>query len=102
MRYRCGLPASTVAAYRGSTSGWNCRDVRLVVQHLSFTDVDPAMQVKLNAIPTRLKLPVEQVDLAIAAGRKALQLNADIASAVAAIRARAGVRPAAIATAQAD
>lgn len=101
VRYRCGLPASTVSAYRGSAAGWNCRDVRLVVQHLSFADMDQAMQVKLNAIPTRLRLPVEQVDLAIEAGRKALLVNADIAKAVAAIRARAGVAPGAqIAAAQ--
>jgi len=102
VRFRCGLPASTVSAYRGSASGWNCRDVRLVVQHLSFADVDPAMQGKLNEIPTRLHLPVDQVDLAIEAGRKALQVNRDIAAAVASIRARAGVRPSAITTAEAD
>jgi predicted acylesterase/phospholipase RssA len=93
VRYRCGLPASTVAAHRGTAAGWNCRDVRLVVEHLSFADVDQAMQVKLNAIPTRLKLPVDQVDLTMEAGRKALLVNADIAKAVAAIRARAGVLP---------
>ncbi|UVK37580.1 patatin-like phospholipase family protein [Mesorhizobium sp. AR10] len=102
VRYRCALPAKTVAAYRGSTAGWNCRDVRLVVQHLSFADVDAAKQIRLNAIPTRLKLPVEQVDLTIEAGREALRVNADIASAVVAIRSRAGVTPAGIATAQAN
>lgn len=102
VRYRCALPASTVAAYRGSTGGWNCRDVRLVVQHLSFADLDPAVQIRLNAIPTRLKLPVEEVDLTIEAGREALRVNADIASAVAAIRARAGVSPGAQLAAQAN
>lgn len=102
VRFRCGLPASTVSAYRGSAAGWNCRNVRLVVQHLSFADVDPAMQAKLNDIPTRLRLPVDQVDLAIEAGRKAIEVNPDIKAAVAAIQARAGVRPAAITTAEAD
>jgi len=102
VRYRCALPAATVAAYRGSTSGWNCRDLRLVVQHLSFADVDPAMQPKLNAIPTRLRLPIEQVDLTIEAGRQALRVNADIAVAIAAIRARAGVSPGAQMAAQAN
>ena len=91
VRYRCGLGASTVAAYRGSAGGWNCRDVQLVVQHLSFADLDPAMQVKLNVIPTRLRLPVEQIDLTIAAGQQALLINAAIGKAVAAIRAHAGV-----------
>ncbi|TPJ75082.1 patatin-like phospholipase family protein [Mesorhizobium sp. B2-7-1] len=102
VRFRCGLPASTVSAYRGSAAGWNCRDVRLVVQHLSFADVDPAMQAKLNDIPTRLRLPVDQVDLAIEAGRKTIEVNPDIKAAVTAIQARAGVRPAAITTAEAD
>ena len=102
VRYRCGLPGSAVSAYRGSAGGWNCRDIRLVVQHLSFADVDPATEAKLNDIPTRLRLPVDQVDLLIGAGRKALEVNPDIQAAVAAIRARAGVRPATIATAAAD
>ncbi|TIU59942.1 MAG: patatin, partial [Mesorhizobium sp.] len=57
VRYRCELPPSTVSAYRGSSARWNCRDVRLVVQHLSFADLDPATQAKLNEIPTRLRLP---------------------------------------------
>ncbi|TGV63302.1 patatin, partial [Mesorhizobium sp. M00.F.Ca.ET.149.01.1.1] len=26
VRFRCGLPGSTVSAYRGSAGGWNCRD----------------------------------------------------------------------------
>ena len=99
VRFRCGLPASTVSAYRGSAGGWNCRDVRLVVQHLSFADVDAATETKLNDIPTRLRLPVDQVDLLIDAGRKALEVNPDIAAAIAAIRARAGVRSATMAVA---
>ncbi|ESX63618.1 MULTISPECIES: patatin-like phospholipase family protein [unclassified Mesorhizobium] len=103
VRYRCALPTSTVAAYRGSTAGWDCRDVELVVQYLSFADLDQATQAKLNAVPTRLKLPVDQVDLTIAAGREALLVNTDITKAVAAIRARAGVTPGAqLAAAQAN
>ncbi|TIW79111.1 MAG: patatin, partial [Mesorhizobium sp.] len=78
VRYRCELPPSTVSAYRGSSARWNCRDVRLVVQHLSFADLDPATQAKLNEIPTRLRLPVDQVDLTIDAGRRALEVNPDI------------------------
>ena len=103
VRYRCSLPASTVAAYRGSAGGWNCRDVQIVVQHLSFADLDQSAQVELNRIPTRLKLPVEQVDLTIAAGREALLVNAELTRAIAAIRARAGVSPGAqMTTAQAN
>ncbi|MGX5805930.1 hypothetical protein ACWGS9_32665 [Bradyrhizobium sp. Arg314] len=62
---------------------------------------DGSGQAKLNEIPTRLRLPVDQVDLTIEAGRKALEVNSDIKAAVAAIQARAGVRPATITTAKA-
>ncbi|MBZ9859948.1 hypothetical protein [Mesorhizobium sp. CA12] len=70
--------------------------------YIPVADVDPAVQTKLNEIPTRLRLPIDQVDLAIEAGRKAIEVNPDIKAAVAAIHARAGVRPAAIMTAAAN
>ncbi|MDH4985539.1 patatin-like phospholipase family protein [Aminobacter anthyllidis] len=91
IRYRCSLSAETVRRYRGSLAGWNCRDVRLVLEHLSFADLDPAAQAKLNRVPTRLKLPVEQVDLTIAAGREALRGNDSFQEAVADIRSHARV-----------
>jgi hypothetical protein len=91
IRYRCSLSAETVRRYRGSLAGWNCRDVRLVLEHLSFADLDPAAQAKLNRVPTRLKLPVEQVDLTIAAGREALRSNDSFQEAVADIRSHARV-----------
>lgn len=64
--------------------------------YIPVADVDPAVQTKLNEIPTRLRLPIDQ------AGRKAIEVNPDIKAAVAAIQARAGVRPAAIMTAAAN
>lgn len=91
IRYRCGLPAETVRRHRGTLAGWNCRDVQLVVEHLSFGDLDPATQARLNRVPTRLRLPVEQVDLTIEAGRKAVEVNGPVQRAVAEIRRHAGV-----------
>ncbi|PWK75523.1 patatin-like phospholipase family protein [Aminobacter sp. AP02] len=91
IRYRCSLSAEAVRRLRGSLSGWDCRDVRLVVEHLSFADLDTSAQAKLNRVPTRLKLPIEQVDLTIAAGREAIRVNDTLKEAVADIRHHAGV-----------
>ena len=80
--YRCSLPAAKVKEYRGTLQGWNCRDVSLVVEAVSFRDFDTATQTSLNRIPTRFKLPKQQVDLAIASGRKAVLQHAKIQNAV--------------------
>ncbi|MGH6762320.1 MAG: patatin-like phospholipase family protein [Phyllobacterium sp.] len=91
VEYRCGLPQETVRKYRGSTSGWDCRDVHLVVESLSFRDAEPAIQGKLNEIPTRLKLPADQVDLTISAGKTALHSKGSIRDAIKSIQHNAGV-----------
>jgi len=91
INYRCGLPAETVRRYRGSAVGWNCRDVQLVVEQISFADLDPTELALVNLVPTRLKLPAEQVDITIAAARHALRANANIQAAIARVRRRAGV-----------
>ncbi len=91
VQYRCGLPAETVRRYRGSLAGWNCRDVQLVVEQISFADLEPAEQAIVNLVPTRLKLPPEQVDATIAAARNALRANANIQAAIARVKRRAGV-----------
>lgn len=80
--YRCSLPLATVKRHRGTLQGWNCKDITLVVELVSFRDFDGATQKKLNQIPTRFKLPKEQVDLAIASGRKAVLQHERIQNAV--------------------
>ena len=89
--YRCSLPPATVRRHRGTTSGWNCRDVSLVVQHLSFDDLEPAERARVNGIATRLSLPTSDIDATIAAGRHVLRSNADVQAAVARIRRLARV-----------
>lgn len=69
--FRCSLSASDVRRLRGTTAGWDCRNLKLFVSEVTFQGLDDAMVDKLNEIPTRLKLPTEQVDLAIEAGLQA-------------------------------
>lgn len=91
VRYRCGLSLSEVRKLRGNLAGWNCRDVELVIELVSFHDVDAEMRARLNQVPTRLSLPVAEVDLTVEAGRLALRNNLNIARAVAEIRHHAGM-----------
>lgn len=88
VEFRCRLGGEEVRRIRGTLKGWNCRDVEIVVEHLSFRDADPAKLAKLNAIPTRLTLPAAQVDLAIEAGREAVRTKETIRRAAAQARRR--------------
>ncbi|MEM6729261.1 MAG: patatin-like phospholipase family protein, partial [Pseudomonadota bacterium] len=76
--WRCALPPSRVRAVRGTSAGWDCRDVKLFVGQVSFDALPEARQERLDEIPTRLKLTEENVDLAIAAGEDATRLNPDL------------------------
>ncbi|BCP54759.1 lipoprotein [Kaistia sp. 32K] len=78
IRYRCGLSNAEVLRHRGTLVGWNCRDVIVTTEHLTFRDADPSLFRELNSIPTRLHLDKKQVDLVIEAGRQAVQRNANI------------------------
>lgn len=73
--FRCSLSRAEVRRLRGTLAGWDCRDVKLFVSEVSFQGLDPDMVAELNTIPTRLKLEVEQVDLAIEAGTLATRQN---------------------------
>ena len=90
--FRCSLPSREVARLRGSTTGWDCRDVNITVELLSFRDLEPEFQRELNRVPTRLTLDARQVDLVVDAGRRAVRENAAIREAVTRIRRSAGVR----------
>ena len=86
IRFRCGLAEEQVREHRGSLNGWNCSDVQITVELLSFRDIEPSMQNRLNQIPTRLALTEEQVDLVINAGREAVRKNVAIQTAIDGIR----------------
>lgn len=71
IEWRCSLSLAEVGRLRGSTAGWDCRDVRLFVGQASFEGLPKPMRDQLNKVPTRLRIKPEQVDLVIEAGRLA-------------------------------
>jgi len=91
--WRCGLPAETVRRYRGTLAGWDCRDIDLVVEDVSFDDFPKAERDALNNIATRLKLPTDQVDLLIEAGKEAVRSNVRLQQAFGEVQRRAGAAP---------
>jgi NTE family protein len=70
--YRCSLPDERKAALVALNPDWRCEDLRFEVTQLSFADLPEAEEAALNAIPTRLKLPAEQIDQLVAAARRAV------------------------------
>lgn len=76
--WRCSLPEARKAELRAQTPDWRCEDLQFNVTQISFADLEEADEVALNAIPTRLKLPADQVDRLIAAGRGAAMADATV------------------------
>lgn len=83
IQYRCGVSLAKVRQVRGTTAGWNCRDVNMIVEHLSFSDLKPETARELNMVPTRLSLKTDQVDMLVAAGRQVVVDNERLMTAVA-------------------
>jgi hypothetical protein len=63
-----------VARLRGSTAGWNCRDVTFHIGRVSFDDLGPS-RGNLDSIETSFKLPPATVDQLVEGGRTALNNN---------------------------
>jgi NTE family protein len=74
IRWRCGLSADQRQRL-GVSSGWNCRDIRFYVNRIGFEQLGTERAAVLNAVPSRFKLPPEQVDTLIEAGGEALRIN---------------------------
>jgi NTE family protein len=74
VRWRCHLSEAERRRY-GAPPGWNCKDVKFFIGRIGFEQLGPQRAAALNAVETRLKLPPEQIDLLIAAGRDALKNN---------------------------
>ena len=74
IKWRCHLSPAERHKF-GAPAAWNCRDVRLFLARVSFDQLSPERANALNAVETRFKLPPEQVDMLIDAGRDALKVN---------------------------
>lgn len=77
--YRCGLPRVD-AARIAHDAAWNCADVRIDVDMISFEDVEVAHRAAVDALPTRVSLPRKDIDALIAAGHDAAVSNALVQS----------------------
>jgi NTE family protein len=96
INWRCHLSPAERRRF-GALPGWNCRDVRLFLARLTFDQLGPERAAVLNAVETRFKLPPDQVDLLITAGRDALKNNSVFHSFVASL-GRAPARGAPVAS----
>ena len=76
--WRCSLPDERKAALQALDPSWRCENLRFAVTQISFGDLPEAQEAALNAIPTRLKLPADQIDQLIAAGREAVARDAGV------------------------
>jgi NTE family protein len=76
VQWRCSLPAEEVTRIRGTTEGWNCQDIAVQLERVSFEDLDPATAARLGNVPTRFVLEKGDVkaiiDAGVAAVRKVL------------------------------
>jgi NTE family protein len=59
----------------GAGPNWNCRDIKFYVNRIAFDQLGPERAKLLNAVDTRFKLPTDQVDLVVEAGRDALRAS---------------------------
>jgi NTE family protein len=74
IRWRCGLSAAERKRY-GAPANWSCRNLKFLVDRVSFEEFSGDEATRLNAVPTRFTLPAAQVDMVIAAGAEALRRN---------------------------
>jgi NTE family protein len=76
IEFRCGLSAEELVQFGVDAKTWICKDVTFNVGSVSFSDLEAKRAAKLDAIPTRLALPQEQIDDAIQGGIDAVLNNA--------------------------
>jgi NTE family protein len=72
--WRCSLPPAERKRL-GVKPGWNCRDLKFFVGRVDFAQFTGERAAALNAIPTRFRLPPEQVEILIEAGREATRTS---------------------------
>jgi NTE family protein len=75
IEFRCSLSIEELAKFNVATKNWACRDVTFNVGSVSFSDLEAKRAAALDAIPTRLSLPKQQIDAAIEGGVDAVLSN---------------------------
>jgi NTE family protein len=70
-KWRCGLSGAE-ARRLGAPKDWRCSIISFEVAEIGFDQFDPQRAAKLTSIPTRFKLPAEDVDLLIQSGTDAV------------------------------
>ena len=66
--FRCGLKPVDIMRL-GGPAAWDCADVKFSLAYLSIDDLESPMRERIDAIPTRLTLKADQVDVAIEGAR---------------------------------
>jgi NTE family protein len=74
VRWRCGLSEADRRRY-GAGPGWNCKDVQFFISRISFDALGPERALALNHVETRFKLPPDQIEMLVEAGRDGLKVN---------------------------
>jgi NTE family protein len=74
IRWRCGLSAGERQKL-GARAGWNCRDLKFFIGRVGFDQLEEPRASTLQRVETRLRLPQDQVDALITAGRDAVRVN---------------------------
>jgi NTE family protein len=77
--YRCALQPAEIAAIMGKAP-FNCADVAIDVEMISFRDLDPRLSARVDNLPTRVSLPRADIDALIGAGRQAANADALVQS----------------------
>jgi len=70
--WRCGLSAADRSRL-GLSAAWKCNDLHTFIERVSYDRLEPARAAVLEAVPTRLTLPADQVDMLIEGGADALR-----------------------------
>lgn len=76
VNWRCSLPQAE-AAQLGAGPGWNCRDVDIRLDMISFADLSDKRFADLGKAATAVSLPRDTIDTLIAGGREAIANNAE-------------------------
>jgi NTE family protein len=74
-RWRCGLSAADQARL-ALPANWRCNDLVTFIDRVNFDRLGSDRAAALNAVPTRLVLPPEQVDLLVESAGEALRESA--------------------------